>query len=108
MKRKRYIFKENIVDRLSAERVLRDLRNICDEGKHDCYIIINNNYAIDNNYANSFKFNDVTCKYYPNINQLGDAWIYSLSHKSDLSDMMQVTMSSDYINDNLANIMIIY
>lgn len=102
MKRKRYIFKENIVDRLSAERVLRDLRNICEEGKHDCYVVINSEYV------SNFKFNNVTCRYHPNLNQLGDAWIYSLSHKSDLSDMMQVTMSSDYINDNLANIMIIY
>ena len=103
MRYKRFLFKEPILDVHSAHRLLTDLRSICNNKK--CYII---HLRSDMDDIRLFPFNSVTCRAVNMPDGISVVYLYDFTFGSIPDRFGGITYSSDFINENMPQIVILY
>ena len=103
MRYKRFLFKEPITDVHSAHRLLADLRSICNNKK--CYVIVPRSDIDD---VRLFPFNDVTCRAVNMPDGLSVVYLYDFTLGLIPDRFGGITYSSNFINENISTIMILY
>lgn len=102
MRYKRFLIKEPILDVHSAHRLLTDLRSICNNKK--CYIL---SPRLDNDIR-LFPFNKVTYRALDVRDGVSAIYLYNFTFGSLPDRFGGITYSSNFINDNIPKIMILY